>query len=46
MAKGQSYDVGRAQIALAMAAVHTTTDLFAQTLFDIIGHPQIIPALR
>ncbi|KAI3538615.1 ent-kaurene oxidase [Colletotrichum filicis] len=29
-----------------MAAVHTTTDLFAQTLFDIIGHPQIIPALR
>ncbi|KXH40986.1 ent-kaurene oxidase [Colletotrichum nymphaeae SA-01] len=46
MAKGQSYDVGRAQIALAMAAVHTTTDLLAQTLFDIIGHPQIIPALR
>ncbi|KAK7443296.1 hypothetical protein CaCOL14_012230 [Colletotrichum acutatum] len=46
MAKGHSYDVGRAQIALAMAAVHTTTDLLTQTLFDIMDHPQLIPVLR
>ncbi|KAK1623178.1 cytochrome P450 [Colletotrichum phormii] len=46
MAKSQSYDIGRAQIALAMAAVHTTTDFLTQTLFDIMDHPQIIPVLR
>ncbi|KAK2772265.1 ent-kaurene oxidase [Colletotrichum kahawae] len=45
MAKGRSYDAAIVQIALAMAAVHTTTDLLSQTLYDIMQHPEIIPAL-
>ncbi|KAL3299755.1 Cytochrome p450 [Colletotrichum asianum] len=34
MAKGRNYDAATVQIALAMAAVHTTTDLLSQTLQD------------
>ncbi|KAI8249277.1 Cytochrome P450 monooygenase 1 [Colletotrichum sp. SAR 10_98] len=46
MAKGRNYDAATVQIALAMAAVHTTTDLLSQTLYDIMQHPEIVPALR
>ncbi|KAF4826810.1 Cytochrome P450 monooygenase 1 [Colletotrichum tropicale] len=46
MAKGRNYDAATFQIALAIAAVHTTTDLLSQTLYDIMQHPEIVPALR
>ncbi|KAE9566865.1 Cytochrome P450 monooygenase 1 [Colletotrichum fructicola] len=46
MAKGRNYDAATVQIALAMAAVHTTTDLLSQTLYDIMQHPEIVTALR
>ncbi|KAF2420360.1 cytochrome protein [Tothia fuscella] len=45
-AMGAKYDPAIKQIALAIAAVHTTTDLLTQTMFQILQHPEIIQPLR
>ncbi|KAJ4154107.1 hypothetical protein LMH87_010570 [Akanthomyces muscarius] len=34
------------QLALSLAAIHTTTDLLSETLLRIAKNPEIIPALR
>lgn len=34
------------QLALSLAAIHTTTDLLSETLLRIARNPEIIPALR
>lgn len=34
------------QLALSLAAIHTTTDLLSETLLRIARSPEIIPALR
>lgn len=45
-AKGRHYDPAAAQLALSAAAIHTTTDLFTQTLLDICEHQDLIDELR
>lgn len=45
-ADGARYDPAIKQIALAIAAVHTTTDLLTETMFQILQHPDIIQPLR
>ncbi|KAJ5294327.1 hypothetical protein N7508_009148 [Penicillium antarcticum] len=44
--KGRHYDPAAAQLALSAAAIHTTTDLFTQTLLDICGREDLIRDLR
>lgn len=34
------------QLALSLAAIHTTTDLLSETLFRTAKNPEVIPALR
>ncbi|KAJ5336042.1 Cytochrome P450 [Penicillium brevicompactum] len=46
VAAGRPYDAVAAQIAFAISAMHTTSDLLKQALLDICMHPEIIPALR
>jgi cytochrome P450 len=44
--KGRNYDPAAAQLALSAAAIHTTTDLFTQTVLDICGREDLIRELR
>jgi cytochrome P450 len=46
LAKGRAYDPIRVQLGLSIAAIHTTTDLITQTLFDLAEHHQFIEPLR
>lgn len=39
-------DFATKQIQMSMAAIHTTTDLLAETLVRIARHPEHVPALR
>lgn len=39
-------DFATKQITMSMAAIHTTTDLLAETLVQIARHPEHLPALR
>ncbi|THC93378.1 hypothetical protein EYZ11_007135 [Aspergillus tanneri] len=43
---GQSYDPARAQLKISVAAIHTTSDLLTQTLFNIVGNSKLIEDLR
>ncbi|KAL4981326.1 cytochrome P450 [Aspergillus falconensis] len=45
-AKGRSYDPAAAQLGLSLAAIHTTTDLLIQVLYDLCGQEQVVSALR
>lgn len=45
-AKGISYDATALQLALSLAAIHTTTDLLCQTLTRIAQNPDILGPLR
>ncbi|KAK1558225.1 cytochrome P450 [Colletotrichum navitas] len=40
------YDPTQAQLNLTLVAVHTTSDLLAQTMMDIAKHPEILGPLR
>lgn len=44
--KNIKYDPAYMQLNLALAAIHTTTDLLTQTMYEIIQNPQILPPLR
>ena len=44
--KGRNFDPVDAQLAFAMAALHTTTELLKQSLMDIAQHPDLIAPLR
>ncbi|KAJ5205144.1 Cytochrome P450 [Penicillium cf. griseofulvum] len=46
IAAGRPYDAAAAQIAFAISAMHTTSELLKQTLLDICMHPDLIPVLR
>ncbi|KAL4751799.1 hypothetical protein BDW72DRAFT_202855 [Aspergillus terricola var. indicus] len=45
-AAGRPYDAAAAQIAFAISAMHTTSELLKQALLDICMHPELIPAIR
>lgn len=46
MAKGRPIDNAIYQLGLAVAAIHTTTELITHTLFDLLEHPGYIDRLR
>ncbi|KAB8279173.1 cytochrome P450 [Aspergillus minisclerotigenes] len=43
---GNKHPAGDIQLALAMAALFTTTELFKQILIDIARHPELVESLR
>lgn len=43
---GNKHPAGDLQLALAMAALFTTTELFRQILIDIAKHPELVEPLR
>lgn len=44
--KNLKYDPASMQLSLALAAIHTTTDLLTQTMYEIMQNPQILSPLR
>ncbi|OKL62285.1 hypothetical protein UA08_02496 [Talaromyces atroroseus] len=46
LSMGKPYDAAVAQLGLSMAAIHTTTDLLTQVLYDLCQHPELIQPLR
>ncbi|KAL7894277.1 cytochrome P450 [Trichoderma sp. SZMC 28014] len=45
-AAGRPFDPAATQLAFAISAMHTTTELLKQTLVDICLHPELIKPLR
>jgi cytochrome P450 len=45
-AKGRRYDAAAAQLSFSVVAIHTTTDLISQVIFDICEQEGLIQALR
>ncbi|PLB49717.1 cytochrome P450 [Aspergillus steynii IBT 23096] len=45
-AKGRPYDAGAAQLSFSLAAIHTTSDMLTQVLYDLSGKDELIEALR
>lgn len=45
-AKGRPYEHADVQIALAVAAIHTTTDLLCQALLNLCAYPETMAPLR
>ncbi|THC90536.1 hypothetical protein EYZ11_009999 [Aspergillus tanneri] len=45
-AKGRPYDAATAQMSFSFAAIHTTSDLITQVLYDIAGKEDLIQELR
>ena len=43
---GVVHDPAAEQITLSLVAIHTTTDLLTQTMFDIALHPELFAPLR
>lgn len=43
---GSAYDAAICQLSLSTAAIHTTTDLLTEVMFNIAKHPEIIADLR
>lgn len=46
VAAGRPFDHAAAQLAFAVSALHTTTELLKQTLLDICTHPELIQPIR
>lgn len=46
IAAGRPYDAAAAQVAFAISAMHTTSELLKQALLDICMHPELITAIR
>lgn len=46
LSEGKPYDAARAQLGLSMAAIHTTTDMLTQVIYDLCQHPELIQPLR
>jgi cytochrome P450 monooxygenase-2 len=44
--KGLAYDAAEFQLTLSFAAIHTTTDLLAQTMMFLANEPELIKPLR
>lgn len=45
-AKGEEFDFANAELSLAMAAIHTTTNTLGFAMFDLLENPEYIPLLR
>lgn len=45
-AKGKQFDYANAELSLAMASIHTTTNTVGYALFDLIENPEYIDMLR
>ncbi|KAH6674999.1 cytochrome P450 [Halenospora varia] len=45
-AKGRKFDYANAELSLAMASIHTTTNTLGFAMFDLVENPQYIDALR
>jgi cytochrome P450 len=45
-AKGRPYNPITAQLSISIAAIHTTSDLVTQVLYDLAGKQDLIQALR
>lgn len=45
-AKGKKYDIATAQLGLALAAIHTTTELVSSIIGDLCANPQWFEPLR
>lgn len=45
-AKGRPYNPTLAQISFSVAAIHTTSDLLTQVLFDIAGKDDLVQEMR
>lgn len=43
---GRPFDAAAAQLALAMAVLHTTTELTKQAILDILWHPELMGPVR
>ncbi|KAG7123286.1 Cytochrome monooygenase 2 like protein [Verticillium longisporum] len=43
---GSAYDAAICQLSLSTAAIHTTTDLLTEVMFNIAKHPEIVADLR
>lgn len=46
IAKGERYNPGLSQLILATVAIHTTSDLITQIMYDIMGNSELIDDLR
>lgn len=46
VAKGREFDLVQGQLAMTSAAMHTTTDLVVQLLYDLCAHPQYFAPMR
>ncbi|KAJ5881406.1 uncharacterized protein N7529_000078 [Penicillium soppii] len=46
VAAGRPYDAAAAQIAFAISAMHTTSELLKQAILDICINPELVPVLR
>lgn len=45
-AKGQEFDFANAELSLAMASIHTTSNVLAFAMYDLVENPQYMPLLR
>ena len=45
-AKGRDYDPAVSQLLFSMAAIHTTSDMTTQVIFDLCQQPGLVQALR
>lgn len=46
VAKGRPFDVVISQLFFSVAALHTTSDLLTQAMFDLVTHPEVMDELR
>lgn len=44
--RGANVDYVAAQLSLTMAALHTTTEVTCQAIFDVCSHPEVLQPLR
>ena len=45
-AKGRSYEPAFGQMIFSVAAIHTTSDMLTQVLYDLCGRDELVQALR
>lgn len=46
VAKGRPYDPAVSQMSFSLAAIHTTSDLLTQVIYDLCGKEDLVQALR
>ncbi|KAI9037685.1 cytochrome P450 [Aspergillus affinis] len=46
LSKGRPYDPALLQLGFSLAAIHTTTDLLSQVIYDLCAHPEYIEPMR